>query len=70
MLTGAIYGAGAAVYSHSKGQATSGSGFDFLAYSLTAYLIVSKWLPLIFRLIRNKLSTITSNFSRTASKKI
>ena len=39
MLTGAIYGAGAAVYSHSIGQATAGSTFEFLVYSLTAYLL-------------------------------
>ena len=64
-LTGSIYGAGAAVYSHSRGQATAGSTFEFLVYSLTAYLIFSKWLPPIFSSIRNTLST----FSRTISEK-
>ena len=64
-LTGAIYGAGAAVYSHSRGQATAGSTFEFLVYSLTAYLIFSKWLPPIFDSIRNTLFT----FSKIVSKK-
>ena len=46
-LTGTIYGVGAAIFVHSRGTASAGAGFEYLVHALTAYLLVSKFFPVI-----------------------
>lgn len=52
-LTGAIYGVGAAIFVHSRGTASAGSGFEYLVNALTAYLLVSKFFPVIAGVFRS-----------------
>jgi hypothetical protein len=50
--SGALYGLGAGIYVHGQGLARSGGGFDFLVFSLCAYLSFDRLFALVETMMR------------------